>query len=172
MRKRRLTFNLHDRLPLPDYFTQSWLIVKKRRDLRHHMWHLDEDLEKIHLVVGLVVQNPPANSGDPRGEVMDLVQFTGLQRVGHDWATELNWGDECSVPKLGRCRGIGNGNPLQFLAWEIPWTEKPGRLWFMGSQRIRHDWVTERTFVRCIRDVPWFLDSHSFIHISSLLALR
>ena len=26
-----------------------------------------------------------------------------------------------------------------FLAWEIPWTEEPGRLQFMGLQRVRHD---------------------------------
>ena len=25
------------------------------------------------------------------------------------------------------------------LAWRIPWTEKPGRLQAMGSQRIGHD---------------------------------
>ena len=29
------------------------------------------------------------------------------------------------------------------LAWEIPWTEEPGRLQSMGSQRIGHDWATE-----------------------------
>ena len=28
------------------------------------------------------------------------------------------------------------------LVWRIPWTEKPGRLQFMGSQRVRHDWMT------------------------------
>ena len=28
------------------------------------------------------------------------------------------------------------------LAWRIPWTEKPGRLQSMGSQRVGHDWVT------------------------------
>ena len=28
------------------------------------------------------------------------------------------------------------------LAWEIPWTEEPGRLQSMGSQRVRHDWTT------------------------------
>ena len=28
------------------------------------------------------------------------------------------------------------------LAWRIPWTEKPGGLQFMGSQRIGHDCVT------------------------------
>ena len=25
------------------------------------------------------------------------------------------------------------------LAWKIPWTVEPGRLPFMGSQRVRHD---------------------------------
>ena len=25
------------------------------------------------------------------------------------------------------------------LAWEIPWTEQPGRLQSMGSQRVGHD---------------------------------
>ena len=25
------------------------------------------------------------------------------------------------------------------LAWEIPWTEEPGGLQSMGSQRVRHD---------------------------------
>ena len=29
------------------------------------------------------------------------------------------------------------------LAWKIPWTEEPGRLQPMGSQRVRHDRVTE-----------------------------
>ena len=28
------------------------------------------------------------------------------------------------------------------LAWKIPWTEDPGRLPCMGSQRVRHDWAT------------------------------
>ena len=28
------------------------------------------------------------------------------------------------------------------LAWEIPWTEEPGGLQFMGSQRVGHDWMT------------------------------
>ena len=33
------------------------------------------------------------------------------------------------------------------LAWEIPWMEKPGRLWSMGSQRVRHDWTTSLHFI-------------------------
>ena len=31
------------------------------------------------------------------------------------------------------------------LAWKIRWTEKPGRLQSMGSQRVRHDWATSLT---------------------------
>ena len=27
------------------------------------------------------------------------------------------------------------------LAWEIPWTEEPGRLQFMGSLRVGHDFT-------------------------------
>ena len=28
------------------------------------------------------------------------------------------------------------------LAWKIPWTEEPGRLWSMGLLRVGHDWAT------------------------------
>jgi len=28
------------------------------------------------------------------------------------------------------------------FAWKIPWTEKPGRLQAMGSQRVGHNWAT------------------------------
>ena len=30
------------------------------------------------------------------------------------------------------------------LAWEIPWTEEPGVLQLMGSQRIRHSLAIEQ----------------------------
>ena len=29
------------------------------------------------------------------------------------------------------------------LAWRIPWTEEPGGLQSMGSQRVEHDFITE-----------------------------
>ena len=28
---------------------------------------------------------------------------------------------------------------FSFLAWKIPWTEEPGKLQSMGSQRVGHD---------------------------------
>ena len=30
-------------------------------------------------------------------------------------------------------------SPSSTLAWKIPWTEEPGRLQFMGMQRVDHD---------------------------------
>ena len=34
------------------------------------------------------------------------------------------------------------------LAWKIPWTEEPGRLQFMGSLRVGHDWATSLSLPR------------------------
>ena len=31
---------------------------------------------------------------------------------------------------------------FSFLAWRIPWTEKPGRLQSVRLQRVGHDWAT------------------------------
>ena len=37
------------------------------------------------------------------------------------------------------------------LAWKIPWTEEPGRLKFMWSLRVGHDWATSLLFsLSCI----------------------
>ena len=49
-----------------------------------------------------------------------------------------------------RVRSLGGIDPLEkemathssILAWRIPWTEEPGGLQSMGSQRVGHDWVT------------------------------
>ena len=34
-------------------------------------------------------------------------------------------GDAGLIPGSGRSPREGNGNPLNILAWEIPWTEEP-----------------------------------------------
>ena len=39
-----------------------------------------------------------------------------------------NAGAVGSIPGSGRSSGEGSDNPLQYLAWEVPWTEEPGRL--------------------------------------------
>ena len=53
-----------------------------------------------------MVKNPPVNAGD-----MDL------------------------IPGSGRFLAEGNGTHSSILTWEVPWTEEPGSLQFMGSQK-------------------------------------
>ena len=36
------------------------------------------------------------------------------------------------------------------LTWEIPWTEEPGRLWFIELQRVGHDLATEQQQIMSI----------------------
>ena len=50
-----------------------------------------------------------------------------------------NTGDVSSIPGSGRPPGGGNGNPLQYSCLGSPWTEKPGRLQYIGSQRVEHN---------------------------------
>ena len=57
-----------------------------------------------------------------------------------------------------RVQSLGQENPLEeemathssILALEIPWTEEPGRLRSVDSQRVGHDWATEHIVVNVI----------------------
>ena len=53
--------------------------------------------------------------------------------------SSYNAEDAGLIPRSGRCPRVGNSNLLQYFSWKIPWTEEPGWLPFMGSQRIKHD---------------------------------
>ena len=64
--------------------------------------------------VALVVKNLPANAGDVRDGF-------------HPWVGRGTWG------------GGGMITHSSILAWRIPWTEEPGGLQSLESQRVRHD---------------------------------
>ena len=61
------------------------------------------------------VKNLPASAGEARDEVQSLGQEDPLETG------------------MATCSSI--------LAWKIPWTEEPGELLSMGSQRVEHDWA-------------------------------
>ena len=66
----------------------------------------------------------------------------GFPAGTHDKDLAANAGDirdVGSIPGSGRSLGGGHGNPLQYSSWGIPWTEEPGGLQSMGSQRVGHD---------------------------------
>ena len=60
-----------------------------------------------------MVKNPPA------------MQETQVQSLG--WEDPLE-------------KGMGTHSSI--LAWRIPWTEEPGGLQSVGSQRVAHNWGT------------------------------
>ena len=62
-----------------------------------------------------VVKNPPANAGD-----------TG------------------SIPGSGRSLEEERATHSSILAWEIPWTEEPGGLQSLESQRVGHYLATKQ----------------------------
>ena len=60
-----------------------------------------------------MVKNPSANAGDIEMQVLDLGQKDPLEE--------------------------GRATQSSILAWRIPWTEEPGRLQPIVSERVRHD---------------------------------
>jgi len=64
------------------------------------------------------------------------------------WASQVAQMVNC-LPAMW-VRSLGRKDPLEkematrssTLAWEVPWTEEPGRLHSMGLQRVGQDWAT------------------------------
>ena len=50
-----------------------------------------------------------------------------------------NSGDVGSIPGSGRSLEREMATHCSILAWKMPWTEEPGELQSMGSQRAGHD---------------------------------
>ena len=73
-----------------------------------------------------------------------MAQTVNLPAMWETWLWSLGWKDPLEK---------GAVTPSSILAWRIPWTEELHRLQSMGSQRVRHDWVTFTfTLLLCIHD--------------------
>ena len=57
------------------------------------------------------------------------------------------------IPGSGRSPKEEIETHSSILTWEIPWTEEPGGLQSMGSQRAGHDWATKHSSVQFSRSV-------------------
>ena len=51
----------------------------------------------------------------------------------------------------------GMATHTSILAWKTPWTEEPGKLQSLGSQRVRHNWASEHTTELCMEITDWGL---------------
>ena len=92
---------------------------------------------------GPVIKNLPANSGDTGlipGQYIYIYIFIWASQVTlvvkSSPAKAGDGRDRNSIPRLETYPGGGNGNPVQYSCWRIPWTEGPGRQQSMGSQKV------------------------------------
>ena len=84
-------------------------------------------------LVAQLVKNPPA--------------------MQETWVWSLGWEDPLE-------KGMATHSSI--LAWRIPWTEEPGRLQSMGSQRVGYDWAT---------NISHFWARHGTGHFTSVISL-
>ena len=67
----------------------------------------------------------------PSGKAFLVAQMVkNLPAMGDTWVQSLGWEDPLEKEMATHS---------STLAWEITWTEEPGRLQSMGSQRAGHD---------------------------------
>ena len=78
-----------------------------------------------------------------------------------------------------RVQPLGREDPLEkemttrfrILAWEIPWTEEPGRLQSLALQRVRQDLVTKQqqqsNLAFCVREKSLFLSAAYYLQTDS-----
>ena len=122
-----------------------------------------------HLVEGIASHSSFLTRRIPWTEEPGRLQSMGSQRVGHDWKTNIFftvWKRASLMAQMVKnllamqetwVWSLGREDPLEkgmethssILSWIFPWTEEPGWLQSMGSQRVGHDWVTYTT-IQCI----------------------
>ena len=66
-----------------------------------------------------------------------------LHTVQETWVWSPDWEDPLK-------KGVATHSSI--LAWRIPWTEEPGGLRSMESERVRHNWATD--FIRPQNPLP------------------
>ena len=91
-------------------FFPSFFLNKQRHDRTRVITIIYSLLERRQLLLAQMVKNLPA------------MQETCVQSLGREDPLEKEMATHSSI-----------------LAWRIPWTEEPGGLQFMGSQRVRHN---------------------------------
>ena len=123
---------------------QGWFNICKSINILHHIKSTDKWIKKvcyinihthtyIHSSVIKIWNFAICNNKDG---------FRGASLVAQ-MVKNLPAMQETPVQSLGQEDPLEKGMAThsRILAWRIPWTEDPGRLQSMGSQRVRHNWT-------------------------------
>ena len=94
----------------------------------------------------------PLPQDENLGSPVTFWQFTS--NILDYWASlACSDGKESASNAGDRVQTLGQKDALEkglvthssILAWEVPWTEEPGRLQSLRSQRVGHNWMTNTT---------------------------
>ena len=86
--------------------------------------------------------------------VFNKILWKGFPGGSDGKESAYNAGDLSSITRWGRC-------PVSsILVWKILWTEEPGRLQAMGSQRVECDSDSHFTSLHRVKNLPKCFHSH------------
>ena len=132
------------------YADDTILMAETEEELKSLLMKVKVESEKVGLKLNIqktkIMASGPTTSWEIDGETVETVSdfiFLG---------SKITADGDCSH-EIKRCLVLGrkvktNLNSIlkkamaphsSTLAWQIPWTEEPGRLQSMGSLRVRHD---------------------------------
>ena len=141
----------------------------------HYLNHLKSQLNKTFRVDYIVLQTNMLINNNSRIKPINEFHLWGL----FSWASlvaqmvknsSAMW--ETGVPSLGWEDPLEEGRqptPV-FLPGESPWTEKPGGLQSMGSQRVGHNWATKHSTAHCLVNI--LINVCIFIHHSEQMCSK
>ena len=101
--------------------------------------------------------SPPDSSilGISQARILEWVSFFRVSSQPREWThislptrLDILWGEQLCfllplyLECLAQCLEKAMAPHSSALARKIPWTEEPGRLQSLGSQRVGHDWMT------------------------------
>ena len=105
------------------------------RDVKECIWlrSLSQDYEGIHSLIQQIF----SSAFYEHGAFLVAQTVKHLPAMQETWVWSLGQEDPLEKEMATHCSTV---------AWKIPWTEDPGRLQSMGSQRVRHNWATSLHF--------------------------
>ena len=131
----------HQGSSLPDFYmvrARGWGATLALVDINLHCLHRVSDSVDWPGACGFwwafaLTSMPKLALNAPIAALASLVAQT-VKNLPTVWETRVH-----SIPGLGRSLEKGMAKHSSILAWRIPWTEEPGRLQSVGSQRVRHN---------------------------------
>ena len=91
--------------------------------------------------------------------------------IGLNWASLVaQMVKHLPIMRETQIQSLGREDPLEkemathasTLTWKIPWTEEPGRLQSIGSQRVGHYWLTSLHFLLMEAIFSFVFLNHNF----------